>query len=116
MYKLASLDAAVQAGFRRLDEKMDRFQNDLHDSQLQINDRINNLDKETAAVLLAKRIKIEAIEAEGRKAKAEVDKRLVNIETWQQVAMAKVGVMLTVLTIIWIGLAPAIRNILGIPN
>jgi hypothetical protein len=101
--KLASLESAVSAGFRRLDEKMDRFQNDLHDSQIATNDRINNLDKETTASFALKRARIDAAE-----------KRLNTLETWTQVAMAKISVVTTVIAIVWIVAAPTIRNILGI--
>ena len=62
LYKIAALDASVQSGFRRIDEKMDRFQTDLHDSQISTNDRINNLDKEMNEAILRKRTRIDKLE------------------------------------------------------
>lgn len=103
MVKLASLDASVQAGFRRLDEKMDRFQTDLHDSQLATNDRINLLDKEMNERFAIKRARDDS-----------QDRRLVDIETWQHVAMAKVGIIVATASIALTLLAPTVRHILGI--
>ena len=103
MYKLAALDAAVQGGFRRLDEKMDRFQHDLHEGQIATNDRINKLDKEVVEQIAIKRKRID-----------EVCDRLNKIETWQQVAMAKVGVTIAVISGALALLGPSIRNVLGI--
>lgn len=105
MYKLASLEAAMSAGFRRLDEKMDRFQSDLHENQLLTNDRINNLDKEFTEAIAFKRSRIDAIE-----------KRVGAAETWQQVAMAKMGAVFTFVLLIWTVFAPSIRAIFGISN
>lgn len=116
LYKLAALETAMSLGFQRLDEKMTRFQNDLHDNQLATNDRINRLDKEMTATFIVKRQLIEALKAEGSLAKAEVDKRLVEVETWQKIAMAKVGVMMAAIALIWLVVAPTIRAVLGINN
>lgn len=116
MYKLAALDAAVQGGFRRLDEKMDRFQSDLHDSQIATNDRINELDKEVTARFEFKRQRIDNMIKEADVSRARTDDRLVALETWRQVALAQVGVAMTVVAIIWVVLAPSIRALLGIAN
>ena len=103
MYKIAALDASVQAGFRRLDEKMDRFQSDLHDSQIHNNDRINRLDKETAEKFALKKARVDAL-----------TDRMNSTETWQKVAMAKVGVITGSISLFLVFFAPTIRNILGI--
>ncbi len=116
MYKLASLDAAVTGGFRRLDEKMDRFQSDLHDSQLQTNDRISNLDKEFGAAISAKRARIDGLVKEGEVAKKEVEARITALETWKHVVVAKVTVACTAILAVWTVLAPTVRQFLGISN
>lgn len=103
MYKLAALDAAVQGGFRRLDEKMDRFQTDLHEGQIATNDRINQLDKETTEKFAIKRKRVD-----------EVCDRIHKIETWQQVAMGKVTIVMAVISGALVLLGPTLRNILGI--
>ena len=65
LYKIASLDTAVQQGFRRLDERMDRFQNDLHENQITTNDRINELDKEFREAIAFKRTRIDNLVKDG---------------------------------------------------
>lgn len=112
--KIASLESTVLAGFRRLDEKMDRFQSDLHESQLSTNDRINNLDKEFNQNLAFKRQRIDALERDQHELRNEMQIGLSEVNTWQQVAMAKVGIIVTVFGLVWVVLAPTIRNILGI--
>lgn len=105
MVKLAALGASVESGFRRLDEKMDRFQTDLHDAQLATNDRINALDKETAEAFAHKRSRID-----------DLNKRIHTIETWQAVAMAKVGAIVAAASIALTLFGPSIRVALGVPN
>ena len=116
MYKLAALDASVQQGFRRLDEKMDRFQSDLHDSQIATNDRINTLDKEFTNAIAFKRARIDTLIKESEAVKRDIEKRLIDLETWKAVALAKVGALVTAVTIMWVLVAPTIRSILGINN
>lgn len=116
MYKLAALDAAVQGGFRRLDEKMDRFQTDLHDSQISTNDRISNLDKEFAAAIAAKRARIDGLVRDGEIGKRALEQRLIDLETWKHVAMAKISTIISAVALIWIVAAPTIRNFIGIAN
>ncbi len=116
MYKLASLDAAVTGGFRRLDEKMDRFQSDLHDTQMQTNDRIGQLDKEFAAAIAAKRTRIDGLVQEGQTARKEVEKRITDLETWKHVLVAKMTVACTAVIAVWTVLAPTVREFLGVSN
>jgi len=116
MYKLASLDASVQAGFRRLDEKMDRFQTDLHESQISTNDRINSLDKEFHEAILRKRNRLDSLEGSLHAFKQEMRDQFSEVNTWQQVAMAKIGIITTSIAIVWIVFAPTIRGWLGIAN
>jgi hypothetical protein len=105
MVKLASLSASVDQGFRRLDEKMNRFQTDLHDSQIVTNDRINKLASETSERFTLKRARLDA-----------QDDRLNRIETWQAVAMAKVSALVAASAIVLTLFAPAIRHALGVPG
>jgi hypothetical protein len=105
LYKLAALDASMAAGFRRLDEKMDRFQSDLHDSQIAANDRINQLDKEVTEQFAFKRARIDKIET-----------RIGDVETWQKVSMARVAVALSIILILWTVFGPAVRSAIGLPN
>lgn len=116
MYKLASLDAAVTGGFRRLDEKMDRFQTDLHESQIGTNDRINKLDKQFGEAIAAKRARIDGLVRDGDVAKRLLEDRLVQLETFRHVAMAKISVGMSAIALVWIVLAPTIRNFMGIAN
>jgi len=116
LIKLASLDTEMRAGFRRLDEKMDRFQSDLHENQISTNDRMNKLDKEFTEAITFKRVRIDGLEKAHNDFKSEVREELNGINTWQQVAMAKIGVVVTAIAIVWIVFAPTIRNFLGIAN
>lgn len=116
MYKLASLDAAVTGGFRRLDEKMDRFQTDLHDSQISTNDRISRLDKEFGEAIAAKRARIDSLVKDGDVAKRLLEDRLIALETWRHVAMAKISVLMSGIALVWIVFAPTIRDFIGIAN
>jgi predicted nucleic acid-binding Zn-ribbon protein len=114
LYKLASLDSTVQQGFRRLDERMDRFQADLHENVITTNDKINNLDKEFREAIAFKRARIDGLVAEGQQAKKEIEKRIADLETWKAVAVAKISVIMIGLTLAWTLIAPTVRNILGI--
>lgn len=114
MYKLASLDAAVQTGFRRLDEKMDRFQTDLHDNQIATNDRIADLDKEFHQKFEFKRARIDGLVKEGQVYKEHLETRLTTIETWQKVASARVAIITSAVIFAWTFIAPTIREIFGI--
>lgn len=105
MYKLAALDASVNSGFRRLDEKMDRFQSDLHENQIETNDRINKVEVEMNTKFAFKRTRIDALE-----------KRVQTLETWSQVLMGKIAIAVTILLLVWTFLAPTVRNILGVSN
>lgn len=116
LYKIASLDTAVQQGFRRLDERMDRFQSDLHESQITVNDRINQLDKEFTDAIAKKRARIDALVADRDAYRREEEKRLVAVETWQAVAIAKLTVMMGVITTVAMLFAPTVRHLLGIAN
>lgn len=116
MYKLASLDAAVQMGFRRLDEKMDRFQNDLHENQITTNDRISELDKEFNRMFEFKRARIDGLVKEGQIYKEMLEKRLTEIETWQKVSTARIGILMGAIVTVWTFIAPTLRDLLGVPN
>lgn len=105
MYRLAALDASVTSGFRRLDEKMDRFQTDLHESQIETNDRINKIESEYRSAIALKRARIDALE-----------KRTTVMETWSQVLMGKVTIAVAAVIMLWTFIAPTIRGILGISN
>jgi hypothetical protein len=116
LYRVASLDSTVQQGFRRVDEGMDRLRSDFHEAQLATNDRINNLDKEMHETFALKRARIDGLVEKGNVSKAEIDKRLVELETWKAVAVAKISVLIGILFIAWTFLAPTLRNLLGIAN
>jgi len=105
MYRLAALDASVTQGFRRLDEKMDRFQADLHANEIAANDRINKLASDVATRFEFKRARIDQIE-----------KRMTTLETWSQVLMGKVAIAVAALIGLWTFIAPTVRGILGISN
>lgn len=116
LYKIASLDTAVQQGFRRLDERMDRIQTDFHDAQLSVNDRISKLDKETAEAFAAKRLRIDTLVQDRDMWREKQNERFQKIETWQAVAMAKVGVIMGLITSLATMFAPTVRHALGIPG
>lgn len=103
--KLAILEVSLNEGFRRLDEKMSRFQSDLHDNQVAVTLRITELDKEVNNKFAIKRTKLEVL-----------DHRVNDIETWQKVAMAKVTVLVGAASIILTLFAPTFRHILGVPD
>lgn len=116
LYRFSGLEEAVRSGFRRLDEKVDRLQKDLHEAQLSVNDRISQLDKETTEQFAAKRIRIDGLVKDGAVAKTLIEKRISDIETWQKVIMARFSVALTALVIFWTLFGPIVRNFLGISN
>lgn len=103
MYKLAALDASVQSGFRRLDEKMDRFQTDLHENQIETNDRINRLEHETKDTFAFKRQRIDALTL-----------RVAALETWQKISMARVAILVGAVSFLWVLVAPAVRQFFGL--
>ena len=125
IYRIASLDASVQSGFRRLDEKMDRLQTDMHDRHMEINDRVNQLDKEVSEGFLRKRNRIDALEARCAedKRKAEdryvarcttVDNRIHDIETWQKVLVARISIVGAAIVVLWTIFGPAIQHTIGV--
>lgn len=94
IYKLAALDASMQSGFRRLDEKMDRFQSDLHDSQIEVNDRINQLRSETDATVLREHTRINALEIKQENQCKNIQSQVDELKNWKTVLttrMAMVG-------------------------
>lgn len=114
LYKIAALDASVQQGFRRIDEKMDRFQTDLHDSQIATNDRINTLDKEMNDAILRKRQRIDKIEETMREQCHKDNSRMTEIETWQKVLTARATLAGGLALFAWTFIAPYIRHIFGL--
>jgi len=106
IYKIAALDASMQSGFRRLDEKMDRFQTDLHDNQIETNDRINRLESETTAHFLLKRQRIDALE-----------KRMGETETWQKIAVARTAGAMGIVTVFWLLFGRFVQDLMvGVVN
>jgi DNA anti-recombination protein RmuC len=127
LYKIAALDASVNQGFRRIDERLDRVQTDLHESQVTINNRISELDKEFSEDILRKRQRIDDLEKRilAMKAEAEeryrvrcelTDRRINDIETWQKVIVGKASIVLTLGFAFWTVFAPTIRHFFGISN
>ena len=105
LYRIASLDASVREGFRRVDERLDRFQSDLHENQIASINRINEVDTDLQKFKEFKRLRVDGIE-----------KRVGELETWTKVMMARVGILITGVAIIWTVLGPTIRAVLGISN
>lgn len=105
LYRIASLDASVREGFRRVDERLDRFQSDLHENQIASIQRINEVDTDLQKFKEFKRLRVDALQ-----------ERIINLESWKTAVMARVGVMITAVAIIWTVLGPTLRNILGISN
>lgn len=116
LYRVASLDATVQSGFRRIDEGMERLRSDFHESQLATNDRINALDKEMHETFAFKRARIDNLVEKGEVTKTKFEERISNLETWKAVATARVAVIVGGLFILWTFIAPTIRALIGIPN
>lgn len=114
--KLASLETNVSTGFKHLDEKMSRFQTDLHKSQLDAAEKIADLDKEFTAKMEFKRAKIDTLVANGETVKSNIERRLIDIETWQKVVMARVGLIAGSATVVFTLLGPTIRQLFGISN
>lgn len=124
LYKLAALDASVQSGFRRIDEKMDRFQADLHNGQIATNDRINALDKEMTESFTRKRQRLDeldkvvqrvAIEAEDRSRRhcEDINHRVGKVEEWQKILTARMTIIGGGILAVWTFVAPAIRTAFG---
>lgn len=114
LYKIAALDASVQSGFRRIDEKMDRFQTDLHESQINLNDRINQLDKEFGEAILFKRQRIDKLEERQREQCEAINHRISQVETWQKILTARMTLAGGVVVAVWTFVAPVIRNAFGL--
>lgn len=105
LYRFSALEEACRSGFRRLDERMDRLQSDLHDRHVEMNDRLSTFERETIDQFKVKRARIDATE-----------KRLTDLETWSKVLTARFAVILAVVMAVWTVLAPVIRNAIGIAN
>lgn len=122
IYKLAALDSALQSGFRRLDEKMDRFQADLHDNQIETNDRINRLENDVNARFLLKRGRIDALEKRINSidtieqrvgAITQLEKKVEAIENWKTAMVAKVSGIGVVMFAIWAVFGDIIKTAIG---
>ena len=105
LYRFSALEEAVRSGFRRLDERMDRFQTEIHDRNIEVNARITAVENNTESKFIIKRARLDAVE-----------KRIIELETWSKVVTARFAVILAVVTVAWTVLAPFIRNMLGVPN
>lgn len=105
LYRFSALEEAVRSGFRRIDERMDRMQTELHDRHIEINDRVTVIDRETREQFAFKRARIDAL-----------TERVSALETWSKVVTARFAVLLAVVTVAWTILAPFIRSALGVPN
>jgi hypothetical protein len=81
---------------------MDRFQNDLHENQIETNNRMNKLENEVALHVNTRNLLIEAVEG-----------RVGKLETWQAVATAKVSVALAVVIVAWAAFGTAVQNFLA---
>lgn len=105
LYRFSALEEAVRSGFRRIDERMDRMQIELHDRHIEINDRVTGLEKTTQDQFAFKRARID-----------KVEQRVNDLETWSKVVTARFAVLLAVITVAWTLIAPFIRSVIGIPN
>jgi hypothetical protein len=105
LYRFSALEEAVRSGFRRLDERMDRLQSELHDRHLEVNDRVSSLEHEFHETIAFKRQRIDGLE-----------KRIIDLETWSKVVTARFAVILAVITVVWTIVAPVIRAAIGVPN
>jgi len=95
---------------------MDRFQTDLHDSQIATNDRINRLDKETNEALLRKRARVDKLEETQRANCHEINERIHQVESWQKVLTARMTLAGGAIVVIWTFVAPVIRTAFGLGN
>ena len=105
LYRFSALEEACRSGFRRIDERMDRLQSELHDRHVEMNLRMDRLESETNETFKIKRARIDATE-----------KRLTDLETWSKVLTARFAVILAVVMAVWTVLAPLIRGVIGVPN
>jgi hypothetical protein len=105
LYRFSALEEMVRSGFRRIDEGMDRLQKDIHDRQIEVNDRINTLDRETAETFAFKRARID-----------KLTDRVAELETWSKVLTARLSIAFGTVIIVWTIVAPYIRGLIGIPN
>jgi hypothetical protein len=105
LYRFSALEEAVRSGFRRLDERMDRIQTEIHDRQLEVNTRLNDIEKDFRENLAFKRARIDKLEM-----------RISELETWSKVVTARFAVILAVVTVVWTLIAPVLRNMIGVPS
>jgi hypothetical protein len=115
IYKIASLDAAVQQGFRRLDERMDRMQTDLHDNQINFNDRLVRLESDIDSRFMVKRTRLDNLEKDFREFKGAVatNDRVTALERWRDIATARVAAVGGVFIIIWAIISKPVENFMG---
>src|SRR3982751_1233524 len=73
LYRFSALEEAVRSGFRRLDERMDRIQTEIHDRTLEINDRQKQFEIEVNERFLIKRTNIDKLKD-----------RVQELETWSK--------------------------------
>lgn len=116
LYKIASLDSAVQSGFRRIDENIERIRTDLHDSQLRTNDKVNEVDKRVTADIVHICNRLDTKDREGRILVEKYNDRMHAVETWQKVAMARASIIGAAIVIVWTFVAPTLRAVLGVPS
>lgn len=111
IYKLAALDASMQSGFRRLDEKMDRFQSDLHNSQLEVNDRINKLKSEMDATFLHKHNRIDTIEVSREAQCKTLQGQIDELKNWKTVLTTRMAMVGFGAFAVWAVIGQPIQNL-----
>lgn len=123
VYKIASLEATISNSLRRLDEKFDRMQTELHDRHIEAaqqmtalaasvdsrftikRNRIDNVEKDIIKLRneLVKEIETETdkVDAHARAEREAICKRVETLEHWKTVTTTRAGLALGAIVVFW---------------
>jgi chaperonin cofactor prefoldin len=135
VYKIASLEATISNSLRRLDEKFDRLQTELHDRHIDTSNQIATLASSVESRLTLKRARMDAFEreiqvvkedarkdceqtAEKLETKIEVcnkeyDKRLTDLEKWQAIIITRGATIGAGILIVWAVFGQYVQDFFG---
>jgi len=117
IYKLAALDSAVNGGFRRLDEKFDRMQSELHDRFMELSSDITRVEAETKARFDLKRTRIDLLEKEQNRRVDEIckdlNKQITDLNSWRDRFVARVSAIGGGVVVLWTIFGDYLRQAIG---
>lgn len=126
VYRLGTLEATISNSLRRLDEKFDRLQSELHDRHVESTAALTALSHSVDNRFALKRTRIDGIQKELNEvknkaevvaeAKSEVDKlcdRMDRAEKWQTILTTRISVIGGTVILLWTIFGDYVRQAIG---